>query len=51
MILNHITKDNNKVMDGKSNKTIKIDRLERSMEEAMSTFKIVVEADQQNGEP
>ena len=41
VILNGITKDNNKVLGDKSNKIVKFHRLERIMEEAMSTFQSV----------
>ena len=51
VILNDITQDNNKVLEDYSNKTVKFHRLERSMEEAVSTFQSVVEAEQQNCEP
>ena len=46
VIINDITQDNNKVLGDKSNKTVNFHRLERSMEEAVSKFKIVVEAEQ-----
>ena len=49
VILNDITQDNNKVLEDYSNKTVKFHRLERSMEEAVSTFQSVVEAEQLNG--
>ena len=39
------------VLGYKSNKTVKLHRLESSMEEAVSTFQSVVEAEQQNIEP
>ena len=48
VILDDITHDNNKVLKGKSNKAAKFHRLYRSMEEAVSIFQIVVEAEQQN---
>ena len=51
LILNDITHDNNKVLRDKSNKTVKFHRLERSMEESVSTFQSVVEAEKQNGGP
>ena len=51
MILNEITKDKNKVLVDKSKKTAKLHSLEISMEEAMSTFQSVVEAEQQNCGP
>ena len=46
VILNEITQDNNKVPEEESNKTVKFHRLGRITEEAMSTFKSVVEAEQ-----
>ena len=51
VILNDITQDNNKVLGEESNKTFKFCRLERIMEEAVSTFQIVFEAGQLNGGP
>ena len=51
MILNGSTQDNNKVLRYESNENVKFHRLERSMEEAVSTFESVVEAEQQNGGP
>ena len=48
MILNDITQDNNKDLGYKSNETVKLHRLDRSMEEALSTFQSVVEAKQRN---
>ena len=51
MILNDITQDNKKILGYKSNKTVKFHRLERSMEEPVSIFQSVVEAEQQNGGP
>ena len=38
------------VLGDEIKKTIKLHRLESSMEEAVSTFQSVVEAEQQNGE-
>ena len=49
VILNEITEDNNYVLGDESNKTVKLHRLGRSMEESVSIFKSVVEAEQQNG--
>ena len=51
MILNNITQDNNKVLGDESNETVKFHKLEKSMEEAVFTFQIVVEAGQLNGGP
>ena len=51
MILNDITKDKNKVLDDESNKHVKLHNLEKRMEEAVSTFKSVDEADKWNGGP
>ena len=51
MILNDITKDKNKVLDDESNKHVKLHNLEKRMEEAVSTFKSVAEADKWNGGP
>ena len=46
-----ISQDNNKVLRDKRNKTINFHRLERSMEEYVSTFQSVVDMEQQNGGP
>ena len=43
VILDEINQDNNKVLEYKINKTVNFHRLERSMEEAVSTFWSVVE--------
>ena len=51
VILNDITQDKNKVIVDDSNKTVKSHRLERSMEEDVSTFQSVVEVEQQNCGP
>ena len=51
VILNDITQDNNKVLRDESNKTVNFHRLERSMEEAVTTFQSVVESEQRNGGP
>ena len=51
VIVNVITKDNNKLLGDKSNKTAKFHSVERIMEETVSTFQNVVEAEQQNGGP
>ena len=51
VILNYITQENNKVLEDKSNETVKFHRLGRKMEEAVSKFRSVVELDQQHGEP
>ena len=48
VIINDITQDNNKDLGYKSNETVKLHRLDRSMEEALSTFQSVVEAKQRN---
>ena len=49
VIINDVIKDNNKVLGDKINKTVKLDKLERSMEEAVYIFQNVVEAEHQNG--
>ena len=49
MILNDITKDNNKVLYGESKKNTKFHRLERSTEEVVYILQSVVELEQQNG--
>ena len=51
VILNDITQDKDKVLGDNSNETVKFHRLNRSMEEAISTFQSEVEAEQQNGAP
>ena len=51
VILNDITQDNTKVLGDERNKTLKLNRMERSTEEAVSPFKSVVEAEQRNGGP
>ena len=51
VILNDINQGNNKVLEDRSNKTVKFHMLGRSMEEAISTFQIMVEAEQQNDGP
>ena len=51
MILNDITKDNNKVLGDEINETFKFHRLEKSMGEAVSIFQSIVEAEQRNGVP
>ena len=51
VILNDITQENNKVLGEESNKNVKLHRLERSMEGAVSTFQSVVEAGQRKGGP
>ena len=50
-ILNDITQDNNKVLGDNSNKTVKLHRLDRIMEESVYKFQSVVEAGQQNSGP
>ena len=45
VILNYITQDNNTVLGYESNKTVKFHGLDRSMEEAVSTFQSVVESE------
>ena len=47
--LNEITQENNKVLRDKSNEDVKFHRLESSKEEAVSTVKSVLEAEQRNG--
>ena len=49
VIINDITQDNNKVLVEKINKTVKFHRLQRSVEDFVSTFQSVVEAEQLNG--
>ena len=51
VILNDINQDNNKVLGDKSNETFKFHRLERIMEEAVSKFQSVIEAEQRNSGP
>ena len=51
VILSDITQDDNKVLGDDINETVKFHRLERIMEETLSIFKSVVEADQLNGGP
>ena len=51
VIVNEINQDKNKVLGDEINETVKLHRLERSMEESMPRFKSVVEAEQQNGGP
>ena len=51
VILNDITQDKNKVLRDKRNKTVKFHRLDRIMEEDVSTFQSVVEAKQRNSGP
>ena len=51
VILNDITQKKNKVLRDEINKTVKLNMLERSMEEAVSTFQSVVEAEQRNVGP
>ena len=51
VILNDTTQGNSKFMGDKSKETVKFHRLERSMEEAVSTFQSVVEAEQLNVGP
>ena len=51
MILYETTKDKNKVPEDDSNGTLKFHRLEISIEEDVSIFQSVVEADQGNGGP
>ena len=51
VILNAITKDNNKILVDNINKNVKFNRLERSMEEVVSKFKSVVEAEKRNVGP
>ena len=49
VIVNEINQDKNKVLGDEINETVKLHRLERSMEESMPRFKSVVEAEQKNG--
>ena len=51
MILYETTKDKNKVPEDDSNGTLNFHRLESSIDEGVSTFQSVVEADQGNGGP
>ena len=51
VIINDITQDNNKVLGDESNKTVKFQRLKRSMEEAVSTFQSVVDEERLNRKP
>ena len=51
VILNDTTKDSNKILEYDINKTVNLYRLERSMEEAVSTFQSVVKAEKCNGGP
>ena len=51
VILNETTQDKNKVLKDKRNETVKFHRLDRGIEEAVTTFQSVVEADQRNGGP
>ena len=51
VMLNDIAQDNNKFVQDRSNKAFKFHILDFSMEEAMSKFQSVVEADQKNGGP
>ena len=51
VILNDITKDNTMILGDKSNETVKFQRMERSIEEAVSIFQSVVDVEQQNGGP
>ena len=51
VILIGITQDNNEVLEDEIKETVKFHRLERSMEEAVSTFQSVVEEEQRNGGP
>ena len=51
MILNDITKENNKVLEDDINKTVKFHRLDRSIEKAMYKVQCMFEAEQRNGGP
>ena len=51
VIINDITKDNSKVLGDESKKTVKFHRLDRSMDESVSTFKSKVEVKQSNCGP
>ena len=48
VILNAITQENNKVVGDEINKTVKLHMMDRSTEEAVSTFQSVIEAEQLN---
>ena len=49
MMINGITRDNNKVLGGERNENVKFYILDRSTEEAVYTFQSVVKAEQRNG--
>ena len=51
VIINDINQDNNKVLVYEINKTVKFHNLDRSTEEAVSTFQNMVELEQRNGGP
>ena len=51
VVLNDITQDKNKVLCDESSKNVNLHRPERSIEEAVSTFKSVVELEEWNGGP
>ena len=51
LILNETTQYNNKVLEDESNETVKFHRPEGRMEEYVSTFQSVIEAEQQNCGP
>ena len=51
VILDYITQYKNKLLEYNSNESVKFHRLERIMEESVSTFHSVVEAKQHNGGP
>ena len=48
LIINEITQDKNKALEDDTNKSIKFHRLDRSMEESVSTFNSVDEVEQYN---
>ena len=51
VILNDITQDKNEVLEDNINKTVKLHKMDMSMEESVSTLHSVVEVDQRNGGP
>ena len=51
VIINGITQENNNVLVEKSNATVKFHKMDRSMEEAVSKFQSVVEAEKWNDGP
>ena len=51
VMLNDITQNNNKVLKSERNKTVKLHKPERNMEESVSTLQSVVETEQRSVEP